>query len=294
MQYIEAKQILSAWSNGEGWFGSNYNMNIYKGCCHGCIYCDSRSDCYKVDNFDEVRAKQNVLLLLEKELKSKRKKGIVGTGAMTDPYNPFEEKHKLTRGALELIRKYGFGANLLTKSDLVVRDIDILQRIKEHSPAMVKLTITTFEDELCKKIEPHVAVTSKRLAAIKQISQAGIFTGVLIHPILPFINDTEENIRLIVRAAAENGAKFVNPFFGVTLRQNQRVYYYQQLDRLFPGLKQRYINQYGDSYVCNSINQESLWKVLKAECEKYGLIYKMSDIRQASKSDYENMQLSFF
>lgn len=294
MEFIEAKKILSSWSDGEGWFGSNYGMNIYKGCCHGCIYCDSRSECYRIDNFDNVKGKKDVLLLLEKDLSSKRKKGIVATGAMSDPYNPFEEKYKLTRGALELIDRYGFGSSLLTKSDLIVRDIDLLSRIKSHSPVMVKFTITTFDDDLCKRIEPNVAITSRRLSALKEISDKGIFTGVLIWPILPFINDSEENIRLIIKAAAENGASFVTPYFGVTLRLNQRVYFYQKLDKLFPGLKEKYIKTYGDSYECHSLNRNRLWEVLKSECSKYGLLYKMKDIREVLKNKYEHQQISLF
>jgi DNA repair photolyase len=294
MELISAKQILSSWSNGESWFGSNYGMNIYKGCSHGCIYCDSRSECYRVENFDEVRGKENALMLLERDLRSKRRKGIVASGAMSDPYNPFEAKYKLTRGALELINKYGFGASLLTKSDLIVRDIDILTKIKEHSPVMAKFTITTFDDIMCRKIEPRVTVTSKRLEALRQLSQAGIFTGVHLWPILPFINDTEDNIRFIVKAAGENGAKFISPYFGVTLRQNQRAYFYQKIDRLFPGVKQKYITVYGESYECPSINQSELWKVFTTECENYGLLYKMSDIRETLKSKYEIEQISLF
>lgn len=294
MEFIDAKQILSNWSKGDGWFGNNYNMNIYKGCNHGCIYCDSRSSCYRVENFDQVRAKKDVLLLLEKELISKRKKGIVGTGAMSDPYNPLEEKYQLTRGSLQLINRYGFGTSLITKSDLVVRDIDILEKIKFHSPVVVKFTITTYDDDLCKKIEPNVSVSSDRFKAIKKLSNKGIFTGVQIWPILPFINDTEDNIKNIVQAAAENGAKYVCGYFAVTLRQNQRIYFYNQLDKLFPGLKQKYIKIYGDSYECHSINRKELWKVLVSECEKYGLLYKMVDIRREIKRKYENEQMTLF
>jgi DNA repair photolyase len=213
---------------------------------------------------------------------------------MSDPYNPYEVGYKLTRGALELIDRYGFGASVLTKSDLVVRDIDILSKIKEHSPTMAKLTITTYDDDLCRIIEPNVSVASSRFKALNQLSQAGIFTGIHMWPILPFINDTEENIRLIVKAAAENGASFVSSYFGVTLRQNQRVYYYQQLDRFFPGVKQKYIAAFRDSYECRSTHEDELWKVFVAECDRYGLLYKMSDIREAFKSDYENKQISMF
>lgn len=294
MRFVPAKSILSSYIEGNSWFGENYNMNIYWGCSHGCIYCDSRSECYQVDNFDEVRAKENVLSLLERELRTKRKKGIVANGAMSDPYNPFEAKYKLTRGALELIDKYGFGANVLTKSDLIVRDIDVLTRIKEHSPVMAKLTITTFDDELCRKIEPYVAVSSRRFKALKELAEAGLFTGIHMWPILPFINDTEDNIRNIVGAVAESGAQFVSTFLGVTLRQNQRLYFYNQLDRLFPGVKQKYINTYGNSYECNSPNEQELYEVFKAECKKYGLLYKMSDIRETLKSKYESKQIKLF
>ena len=200
-------------------------MNIYKGCCHGCIYCDSRSDCYGIEDFDRVRIKENSINLIEKDLKSKRKKGIVATGAMSDPYNPFEEKFLLTRKALELIDKYNYGAAIATKSDLIIRDIDVLKRIKEHSPVLCKITITTADDELSKKIEPNVCLSSERFKAIKKLSDEGIYTGILLMPILPFINDTEENIISIVRKAKENGAKFVYPAFGVTLRSNQRIHF---------------------------------------------------------------------
>ncbi|HYE09935.1 MAG TPA: radical SAM protein [Patescibacteria group bacterium] len=294
MEFINAKTILSGYSDGDNWFGCNYNMNIYRGCNHGCIYCDSRSECYHVENFDEVKAKENTLLLLTNELKSKRKKGVVTTGAMSDPYNPYEAEYKLTRGALELIHKYGFGASVLTKSDLVTRDIDVLAKIKEHSPAMAKLTITTYDDDLCKIIEPNVSATSRRFAALNELAQAGIFTGIHMWPILPYINDTEENIRHIIKAAAENGASFVSPYFGLTLRQNQRLYFYQQLDRFFPGIKQKYISTFGDKYECISLHKNELWHVFKTECARYGLLYKMSDIREAFKSSYENKQLRMF
>jgi len=161
VQYIPARSIVSSYAENNYWFGSNYNMNIYKGCCHGCIYCDSRSECYGIDDFDTVRAKENALSLIDKELKSKRKTGVIGTGAMSDPYNPFEKELCLTRQALELIDKHGFGVSIITKSDLIIRDIDILQRIKEHSPVLCKITITVSNDELCRRIEPNVSVSSE-------------------------------------------------------------------------------------------------------------------------------------
>lgn len=294
MQFIPAKTVVSGYADNNNWFGNNYNMNIYKGCCHGCIYCDSRSDCYHVDNFDQVRAKENALDLIYRDIKSKRKTGVIGTGAMSDPYNPFEREYEFTRGALKLINRYGFGASIATKSDLVTRDIDLLKEIKQHSPVLIKITITSCDDELSKKLEPNVALSSKRFAAIRQLSDNGIFTGVLMMPVLPFIEDSEENISGIIRLAHENGAKFIYAAFGVTLRQNQRDWYYSKLDELFPGLKAKYIRQFGDSYECRSPHAKQLYDMFSKECERLGLLYKMSDIIKAYRMDYYNKQLSLF
>lgn len=294
MKFISAKTIISSYSSNNSWFGNNYNMNIYKGCSHGCIYCDSRSECYKVDNFDEVRAKENALNIISKELKGKRKKGVIGTGAMSDPYNPLEKEYALTRGALELINTNGFGVSIATKSDLILRDIDLLKSIQSHSPVLVKITITTCDDELCKKIEPNVAVSSKRFHAIKELSKNGIFAGILLMPVLPFLEDNEENIRAIVNLAHESGAKFIYPTFGVTLRQNQRDWYFEKLDEKFLGIKQKYIKQFGNSYSCTSPKAKMLWSVFKMECEKRGILYKMKDIIYGYKDSYENTQLSLF
>lgn len=217
MEYIPTKTIVSNYKDNPRWFGINYNMNIYKGCCHGCIYCDSRSNCYQIIDFDRVRIKENLIEIIKKDLTSKRKKGVVGTGAMSDPYNPFEEKYLLTRQALKLLDEHRFGIAITTKSDLIVRDIDILKRIQKHSPNLVKITITTFDDELCKKIEPNVSTTSDRFKALKKLSDNNIYSGVLLMPILPFINDTEENIRNIIKRAYECGAKFIFSYgIGVT------------------------------------------------------------------------------
>lgn len=294
MEFINAKTIISGYSEGSSWFGNNYNMNIYKGCCHGCIYCDSRSECYRIDDFDKVRAKKDALALINKELRSKKRTGVIGTGAMSDPYNPFEREHKLTRGALELINKHGFGVSLITKSDLVTRDIDILKKIKSHSPVLIKITITTSNDELCKKIEPNVSISSKRFSAIKELSYNGIFAGVLLMPVLPFLEDNEENIGEIVRLAHENGAKFIFPAFGVTLRHNQRDWYYKKLDEKFPGIKQKYIEEFNNSYECRSPKAKLLWQLFKEECDRYGMLYKMKDIINAYKYGYDSNQLSLF
>lgn len=294
MDFVPAKTILSGYSENNMWFGCNYNMNIYKGCCHGCIYCDSRSECYGVENFDEVRAKENSLALIERELKSKRKKGVVGTGAMSDPYNPFEKEYKLTRGALELINRYGFGVSISTKSDLIVRDIDILQEISKHAPVLVLITVTTADDELCRKIEPGAALSSQIFAAIRRLSEAGINTGILLMPVLPFIEDNEENIRGIIELAHISGARFIYPAFGVTLRQNQRDWFFAKLDELFPSVKEKYIETFGSAYECRSPKSKQLWNLFQHECGKAGMIYKMIDIISAYKAGYGDGQLSMF
>jgi DNA repair photolyase len=292
MKFIPAKTIVSGYMENNNWFGNNYNMNIYKGCCHGCIYCDSRSDCYRVDHFDEVRAKENALAIITKELKGKRKTGVIGTGAMSDPYNPFEKEYCLTRGALKIIDQYQFGVSIATKSDLITRDIELLKSIKIHSPVLAKITITACDDNLCKKLEPNVTISSKRFAAVKELSSHGIFTGILLMPVLPFLEDNEENIKGIIRNAYESGAKFIFPAFGVTLRQNQRDWYYKKLDEQFPTVKTEYIKQFGNSYECHSPNAKALFQLFQEECEKLGILYKMEDIVSGYKGKYVNNQLS--
>ncbi|MBU3144069.1 radical SAM protein [Clostridium sp. CF012] len=294
MEFIPAKQILSPWSNNDNWFGINYNMNIYKGCCHGCIYCDSRSECYQIEDFDTVRAKADAIEKLNMELKSKRKKGVVGTGAMSDPYNPFEAEYKLTRSSLELINRYNFGISIATKSELITGDIDMLQEIKTHSPTIIKITVTTSDDNLCKKIEPNVAVASKRFEAVNKLSSKGIFTGILLMPVLPFIEDSDENILKIISLAKENGARFIYPAFGVTLRQNQREHFFEKLDEHFYGTTQKYIKEYGYSYECRSKRANELWQIFKSECDKANILYKMKDIIEGYKRPYEVEQLSLF
>lgn len=294
MRYIPAKAIISDYTANNIWFGCNYNMNIYKGCHHGCIYCDSRSECYRVENFDEVRAKENALVLIERDLKSKRRTGVIGTGAMSDPYNRFEENYRLTRGALELVNTYRFGIAIATKSSLVARDTDILEKISSHSPVLVKITVTTCDDSLCKKVEPNAPLSSERFAAIKELSSRGIFTGILLMPVLPFIEDEPENVSGIIERAARSGAKFIYPAFGVTLRQNQRDYFFGKLDEAFPGVKQQYIRQYGNSYRCSSPRADELIDKFAGMCDDCGLLYKMDDIISAYKHGYENSQLSFF
>lgn len=293
MEYVEVKSILQRAVHGEEWFGIDYNMNLYKGCCHKCIYCDSRSNCYHIDDFDIVRAKKDELEILNAELKSKRRKGVIGIGAMSDTYNPYEKQYQITRKALELIEYYGFGVSIETKSNLILRDIDLFNKINKKADVILKFTITSANDELAKKIEPGVCVSSERFRAMRVLSQNGLFVGTLLTPIIPFITDSEENIKNVIKLSYENGAKFVFSMGGVTLRENQREYFYKQLDRIFPGVTEKYIKTYRNDYMCYSQNKK-LGKVFKNECEKYGLLYKMEDIINAYKKESDQTeQLSF-
>lgn len=267
-------------------------MNLYQGCCHGCIYCDSRSACYRIEDFDRVRIKQDCISILFRELKNKREKGVIGVGAMSDCYNPFESTYKITRKALELIYQFGYGISIDTKSDLILRDIDILQKINETQPVIVKFTITTAKDSLSKKIEPYAPPSSKRFAALKQLSKAGIFTGVLCTPMLPFITDTRENIEQLVNKARESGAQFLFPGYGMTLRENQRAYYYEKLDNLFPMLKERYIKTYQNNYFCVLPKAMQLQKITEDACKKAGLLYRMEDIIAAYQKPKGYRQMS--
>lgn len=294
MESIPAKTIITKTKNSE-WFGTDYNMNIYKGCCHGCIYCDSRSDCYGIMDFDTVRVKENALEIIRNDLRRKVKKGVIGTGAMSDPYNPFEQEKCLTRHALELINAFEFGVAIATKSPLITRDIDILSDIKEHSPVLCKMTITTIYDELAKKIEPNVAVSSKRLDALAKLRSHGLFSGIILMPVLPFIEDNEESILELVHKAYECNVNFIYPAFGMTLRRNQRDYYYNKLEEIFPekNLPAQYRKQYGSYYECRVPRSAQLFKAFAAECEKLGILYRMKDIVHAYKRNYGENQLNF-
>ncbi len=296
MDYIPAKNIVIKTNNPGNWFGIDYNMNIYRGCCHGCIYCDSRSDCYRIDHFDTVRVKEDALRIIRDDLRRKVKSGVVGTGSMSDPYNPFEKEMELTRHALELIDAFGFGASIATKSALLKRDIDVLLGIREHSPVICKVTVTTTDDGLAKKVEPYVSVPTQRLELIQALSGKGIFTGILMMPILPFLEDNEDNIRSIVKAAHEVGAAFIYPALGVTLRNNQREWYFDRLREQFPerDLVTEYMKRYGNSYQCPSPESKKLWSIFSKECERYGILYRMPDIIHSYKKNYQITQLSLF
>ena len=270
MHYIQAKSILSA-HNG---------MNLYRGCSHGCIYCDSRSTCYRMDHaFEDIAVKENALDLLEAALKRKRTKCMIGTGSMTDPYIPLERKLQYTRKSLELIEKYGFGATLQTKSDLVLHDLDVLQRIHAKTKCVVQMTLTTYDDALCAKLEPNVCTTHQRFEALLKLRDAGIPTVVWLCPILPFINDTEENITGILQLCAQAKVYGVICFgMGVTLRDGNRSYFYAQLDRLFPSLKEKYMRTYGERYELSSPSHARLMQLFHAFCQVHGLHHHNDEI----------------
>ena len=268
---IVAKTILSRVSQVDTIFGLDYGMNLYRGCQHRCIYCDSRSLCYGIDHFDsEVLVKSNAIDLLRDALSRKRKVGIIGTGSMNDPYMPVEREVGLTRQALETIADYGFGVHVITKSDLVLRDLDVLKRIARVSAA-VSFTITTIDDDLARRVEPQAPPSSTRLRAMKALSDAGIETRVSLMPTLPFIEDNWSNVSAIIEAAYRHGARVVIPWFGMSMRDRQREYFYRQLDQLSPGLKQRYQRTYGADYSCPSPHADDLYARSHALCARLGL-----------------------
>ncbi len=266
MHYKDAKSILSA-TNG---------MNLYRGCTHGCIYCDSRSTCYQFDHpFEDVEIKRNAPALLENALRRKRSPCMIGSGSMCDPYLPIEETEQLTRRCLELIDRYGFGISLLTKSDLVLRDLDLLQSINRKTKAVVCTTLTTFDEDLCRIIEPRVCTTMQRAAMLKTVREADIPTGVWLCPLLPFLNDTEENLRGILDYCFDAGVHMIMNFgMGVTLRDGDRQYFYAKLDEHFPGMKERYIRTFGDRYECSSPNAARLTRIFQSECRAHNVLYE--------------------
>ncbi len=270
MHKVLAKNILSS-KNG---------MNIYRGCTHGCIYCDARSLCYNMHHlFEDIEVKENAVILLEEALRRKKKKCMIGTGAMTDPYIPLELELKNTRRCIEIVDKYGFGFTVQTKSNRILRDIDLLKHINDRSKCVVQMTLTTYDEELCKVIEPNVCTTKERFKVLKQLKDKGIPTIVWLSPILPFINDTEENINGILDYCIEAGVKGIICFgMGVTLRDGNREYFYKKLDENFPGMKQRYIKTYGNSYILTSANNNKLMNILKQRCIENEIMYDVDSI----------------
>lgn len=285
MHFVKAKSILTPTS-----------MNIYRGCQHGCIYCDARSHCYQMQHdFEDIEVKENTLELLEDALKRKRKPCMIGTGAMGDPYIPLEKELKIMRGALELIDRYGFGIALQTKSCDVLRDMDLLRRINDKTKAVVQMTLTCWDDDLCRIVEPHVSVTSERFEALKRFRDAGIPTVVWLCPLLPFINDTEENLTGILGMCAEAQVQGVINFgMGLTLRSGNREYYYRQLDRHFPGLKEKYIRLYGDSYEVPSPDSGKLLRLFHLICHETGMMHDNEQIFEYMHRFEDKQQLRFF
>jgi len=270
-------------------------MNIYRGCSHGCIYCDSRSDCYRNTDFGTVKVKEDALRIIRDDLRRKVKTGVVGSGAMSDPYNPLEKELKLTRNSLELINAYNFGASLCTKSSLITRDTDVLKDISSHSPVILKMTITAYDDKLSTQIEPNVSPSSERFKALKELSDAGLFCGVLLLPVLPFITDNEENIKHILHASKDAGAKFVYSYMGMTLRQGNREYFYHQLDKLgMSEVKDKYQKRFGLRYNITSPQMKKLWSAYQEECVKLGLLFSMKSIILHYKAGYDQEQLMLF
>ncbi len=267
MHFIDAKGILTG-NNGM------CGMNIYRGCTHGCIYCDSRSLCYHFTHpFEDIEVKQNAPELLEKALKSKRKKCMIGTGAMSDPYMHCEKELQLTRQCLEIILENGFGVAIQTKSDLILRDIDLLAEINRSTKCVVQITLTTYDDDLCKVIEPNVCNTKRRIEVLEIMHEKGIPTFVWLTPILPFINDSKENITAILNECVRTGVKGIIDFgMGLTLREGDREYYYEALDKHFPGIKERYIKQYGNAYELPSLNAKELMGLFHKICKDNGIL----------------------
>ena len=288
MHFVEAKGILTGKSG-------SYGMNIYRGCSHGCIYCDSRSNCYQFTHpFEDIEVKSNAADLLDKTLKSKRKKCMIGTGSMSDPYMHCEEKLMLTRKCLEVIYKNGFGAAVQTKSDLILRDIDLLDAINKETKAVVQMTLTTYDDDLCKKLEPNVCNTKRRIEVLEKMQERGIPTVVWLTPILPYINDTDENIRALLNECKRVGVKGIICFdMGLTLRDGDREYFYAALDKDFPGLKEKYIRRYGNAYEVPSPNSRELMALFREFCKKNDILYKPDDCFEYMH-DLPDKQMSIF
>lgn len=278
MEYVKTRTIMTKSDQGNLWFGIDYHMNLYRGCSYGCIYCDSRSDSYHIKNFDEIKSKENALQILEEELASKQYKGVVSFGTLSDPYNELEEKYEITRGALLLIEKYGFGVSIDTKSDLILRDIDLLKKIAKNNNVIIKISITTYEDELARVLEPKVISSTKRFLVLKTLRESGIYAGILMTPVLPFITDSEDNIRNMVRLASLNKANFIYTKMGMTLRSNVHDYYYEHIEKLYKGLSSDYKCVYNNSLVCNPLRYPELLEFFVQECNRHHLLCDMSEI----------------
>lgn len=287
MHYADYKTILSP-QNG---------INLYRGCTHGCIYCDSRSHCYQMNHtFEDIEVKRNAVQILEQQLRKKRKPCMIGTGSMCDPYLHLEKDLHLTRECLKLIDQYGFGVSVLTKSNLILRDMDLLENINRKTKCVVQITLTTYDDKLCRILEPNVSVTSERIRVLKEMQRVGIPTVVWLCPILPYINDTEENLLAILDACIDSKVKGIMNFgFGVTLRDGNREYFFKQLDRHFPNLKQQYIRSFGTQYNCASPKEKELKSIFTDICKRHHIMYTPEDnFRYLRTFETKQEQISFF
>lgn len=296
MEWIDAKTIVTK-NKAVNWsyLAAEYTMNIYRGCPHGCIYCFARGEYYKINDFDTVKVKKDALRIIRDDLQRKVIKGIVTTGGMSDPYNPLEKELQLTRHALELLNAFDFGACILTKSDLVLRDIDVLSDISAHLPVNVSFTITCADDTLSKKIEPNVSPSSCRFKAIEKLAENNITAGLLLDPVIPFITDNEDNIRNVVKKASHFGAKYIYASMAVTMEGIQRDYFFTQAEQLFPEVPDKYKKRFGNSYRCRVPKSKKMWEVFADECEKQKIIYDMRAVNQVIRKGYDinPLQMSF-
>ena len=287
MHYADYKTILSP-QNG---------MNVYRGCSHGCIYCDSRSVCYQINHeFEDIEVKRDAVKILESQIKRKRRPCMISTGSMCDPYLHIEEELEVTRKCLKVIERHGFGLAILTKSARILRDLDILSAINGKTKCVVQLTLTTFDEEQCRIIEPNVSNTAERFAVLEAMRDAGIPTVVWLSPVLPFINDTDENLRGIMDYCIRAKVRGILCFgFGTTMREGSRDHFYKKLDEHFPGIKQEYIRVFGDRYGCLSPNSDSLMKIFRDECRRHGILYRADDVfKYIRKFEFADQQISFF
>jgi DNA repair photolyase len=286
---INAKSILSYNKHPSGWFGCRFVMNIYRGCEHQCIYCDSRSECYQIEDFNDIIVKINAPELLEESLKKKRKKGTIGAGAMCDAYMPIEKDYRLVRRCLEIIARYRFPVHITTKSNMILRDLDVLEQINDVY-ANIAFTITTPHDDLAAKVEPYASPPSERFKALGILSTMGIETCVTLMPLLPFINEDPEDVREIVKRASDAGVKYIYPSFGMTLRDRQRDYFYEKLDELFPGLSYEYRKSFKNTYGVGIRNYRKVKQAFLEECQAHGIKNEMPSYDKKLSS----YQLSLF
>jgi len=279
---VQARTVLNPIRQPDPIFGLRYTLNLYRGCQHHCIYCDSRSACYNIADFDgEIQVKTTPPQLLDQELARKRTRGTIGTGSMNDPYMPLETHYRLTRAALSVIARHGFPVHVLTKSDLVLQDLPLLQEIHKVYAA-VTFTITTPADDLAARIEPAAPSPTRRFQAVEALASAGLYTGIALMPALPWITDRWEDLSELIRRAAGCGAQYILPLMAVTLRDRQREHYYAQLDRHFPGLRSRYERQFGLRYTAWAPHSRELFHKIGDLCSQLGLACQITPYQPAA------------